>query len=156
MTQQDKEKSEHIYDTEVALSIKSLFELTTRIDERVKALFENSSKIESRFDAIMEIQNELLQRVTALESKNVAEVKKQADELALKVQQIELKLQSVDMVTRGHLNKWEKIADNTMKLLIAIAAAFIIWRAGWSSSSLPQSISNIPTPTGSAAPTKTP
>jgi uncharacterized membrane protein YccC len=161
MTQQ--EKSDHIYDTEVASSIRSLFELTSRIDERVKVLFENSAKIEGRFEAIMENQNQLLQRVTALESRNGAEVKRQVEELNNKVQNMELKMQAVDIIARGHLTKWEKVADNMMKLLIALAASFIIWRAGWSNSPQPQpqpqpqpapSIS-VP-PAGSAAPTKTP
>src|SRR5271169_5918352 len=137
MTQQASDKNDHIYNTEVAASIKSLFELTSRIDERVKVLFENSSKIEGRFEAIMENQNELLQRVSTLEAKNGAEVKIKVEELSNKVQNIELKIQAVDTIAKGHLNRWEKIADNSMKLLIALAASFIIWRAGWSNTTPP-------------------
>ena len=149
-----QEKNEHIYDTEVSMSIKSLFELTTRIDERVKSLYDSGSKIEGRFDVIIEIQNELLQRVTALESKNGTEVKKQVNDLITKVQDLEIKIQSIDIIARGHSTRWEKIADNSMKLLIAIAAAFIIWRAGWSTNLQPQLTPNISTPITAA--TKTP
>jgi len=119
------------YDAEVAVSIRSLFELTSRIDERVKLLFETSSKTDDKFNQIMKCQNEIMQRVTALESKNGTEIKKSVEELNNRIRTIETQVQSIDFITKGHQTRWDKIMDNGMKLLVAIAAAFIIWRAGW-------------------------
>lgn len=125
----DKERYE-IYDRQVADSIRSLFELTSRIDERVKLLSEVVGKTDSKFDAIMKNQQELLQRVTALESKNGTETKKDVSQLSEKMQRIELKMQNIETLAKGSQNRWEKIIDYSMKILLAVAATFIVYKLG--------------------------
>lgn len=116
------------------VTIRSLFELTSRIDERVKAINENNLKIEKRFDAYLEAHNQLLQRITALESKNGTEIKRNVEDLSNRMRDMEQKFISIDIIARNHQNRWEKIFEQGTKLIMAIAAAFIIWKAGWSSS----------------------
>ena len=120
------------FDSEMSKSIKSLFELTTRIDEKVKSFYELSSKVELNYHAFIETKLELLQRITVLESKNGSELKRQMEDLNNKFRNVELQVQATEIVSKGQHNRLEKIADNAMKLLIAIAAAFIIWKSGWS------------------------
>ena len=159
------------YDSEVASSIKSLFELTSRIDERVKVLFENSSKIESKFNTIMELQNDLMQRITAVESREksnlregVNTVTEALNDESRKTQQtilqrvtvletknatahieafdnklraIEIQIQAIEFLAKGHQNRWDNIVNNAIKLLIAVAAGFIIWHSGWNTPTMP-------------------
>ena len=120
------------FDSEMSKSIKSLFELTTRIDEKVKLLCELSTKVDLNYNSFMETKIELLQRITALESKNGSELKKQLENLSDNFRKIEVQVQASEIISKGHHNRLEKITDNGMKLLIAVAAAFIIWKSGWS------------------------
>ena len=124
------------FDSEMSKSIKSLFELTTRIDEKVKLLCELSSKVDLNYNLLMETKIELLQRITYLESKNGSELKKQLEDLNNKFRTVEMQVQATEIISKGHHNRLGKIADNGMKLLIAVAAAFIIWKSGWSGNEL--------------------
>jgi D-hexose-6-phosphate mutarotase len=129
------------------VTIRSLFELTSRIDERVKAINENNLKIEKRFETYLEVHNQLLQRITALESKNGTEIKKNVEDLSNRLRDIEQKFISIDIITKSHQTRWEKIFEQGTKLTMAIAAAFIIWKAGWASSHiLAPNLNIIPAP----------
>src|ERR1035437_5797263 len=105
MTEQSE--NEHIHDT------------LSRIDERVKSLFDNNLKTDRRLEVFLEIQNQLIQRVTALESKNGTEIKRQVEELNNKMHDMELKLQSSGIISIVHQTRWEKIIEHGTKLLIA-------------------------------------
>jgi uncharacterized protein (DUF3084 family) len=121
-----------VYDKQVSESIRSLFELTSRIDERVKLLTETYSKAESKFDTIMKSQQELLQRVTALESKNGTELKKTVGDIEERLRKIEIHIQSVEYIAKGSQNKWDKAIEHGMKILVAIAATILIYKLGMS------------------------
>jgi predicted nuclease with TOPRIM domain len=149
--------NEHVYNmavkTEFSSSVKLLFELTSRIDERVKILTESNAKLEKRFETFMDMQNLSLQRITALESKNGTEIKRNVEDLNNRMREVEQKLITTDIIARGHQNRWEKIFEQGTKLLIAITAAFIIWKSGWSSSHiLTPNLNVTPAPITTTAP----
>ena len=125
------------YDAQVAESIKSLFELTSRIDERVKTLSDNALRQEDKLEQIANSQQKLLERVVALESKNgeatkkaVEEVKKLTDDLERRTRGMEIQMKAVEIISKGNTNKWDRIADVVWKFVIIIAASFLIWKLG--------------------------
>jgi len=125
------------YDAQVAESIKSLFELTSRIDERVKTLSDNALRQDDKLEQIANSQQKLLERVVALESKNgeatkkaVEEVKKLTDDLERRTRGMEIQMKAVEIISKGNTNKWDRIADVVWKFVIIIAASFLIWKLG--------------------------
>ena len=124
------DRHDNSYDKQVFDSIHSLFELTSRIDERVKLITESYAKMEIKFDTIVKSQQELLQRVTTLEAKNGAELKKAVEELSERMRKIELQVQTIDFLAKGSQNKWDKAIEYGMKILVAIAAAFLTFKIG--------------------------
>jgi predicted HAD superfamily phosphohydrolase len=126
------EHFDNIYDKQISDSIRSLFELTSRIDERVKLLTETYSKTDVKFDMIVKSQQELLQRVTALESKNGSELKKTVYDLEERLREIEIHIQSIEYIAKGSQNKWDKAIEYGMKILVAIAATVLIYKLGMS------------------------
>lgn len=119
-------------DRQSADLIRSLFELTSRIDERVKSLSECVLKTEAKFDYILKNQQELLQRVTVIESKNGTETKKIILQVSERLQKLESQVQNLEIVTKGSQTRWEKILDYAMKVLLAVAATFIVYKLGLS------------------------
>jgi hypothetical protein len=124
------EHYDNSYDKQVAESIRSLFELTSRVDERVKLMSDNYQRIDTKFDSIVRGQQELLQRVTALESRNGTEIKKVVEELSERVRKMEINMQSLEIVSKGNQNKWDKAIDYGMRILVAIAAALLTFKLG--------------------------
>jgi len=60
------------FENQVSESIRSLYELTSRIDERVKNMGSSLSTTDGKIEKDRQSQTELLQRIAALESKNGA------------------------------------------------------------------------------------
>ena len=54
--------------TQVSESIKSVFNLTSRIDERVKMIHEKQQEMDKKFSRLIESQGTLNSRVSVLES----------------------------------------------------------------------------------------
>ena len=128
MAERSAERYDNLYDKQVAESIRSLFELTSRIDERAKNMTEAHKRFETKFDAITENQQELLQRVTALESKNGSELKKAIEELNERLRRLEVQVQAIEFIAKGSQNKWDKLMENGMRLLVAVAAAILAFK----------------------------
>ena len=143
----DKSMSEQFY-SQVSESIKLVFDLTSRIDERVKILVENQKTSDKRIEKLLTTQNELVSKVAILESKEAAikpivserlavleshgrPVKKEIDNLELKVQEIELKMETLNLRTASSESKWAKIIDFCLKLGWALLAGYILYRLGF-------------------------
>ena len=114
------------FDSQVQESIRGLYELTSRIDERVKVIAESATKSDSKFEEVIKLHNELSRKFSVLESKNGNQLKEVVDALNNKVQNIEGKIITLEILTQGHTHKWNYIGDLIMKLLVAVAAAFVI------------------------------
>jgi hypothetical protein len=118
------------YNAQVAESIKLLFELTSRIDERVKYLSENASKQDGKFETIAEYQQKLLERIIALENKNGETIKKQTEDLNIRIRNIELQIKTLEVISKGNSNRWDKITDMIWRIIIIMTASFLIWKMG--------------------------
>ena len=150
----DKSMSEQFY-SQVSESIKLVFDLTSRIDERVKILVEHQKTSDERIEKLLSTQNELLSRVAILESRNIAvnpvereeltnivqrlavleshgkPVKKEIDDLEDKVQELELKTETLSLRTASSESKWSKIIDFCLKLAWVLLAGYILYKLGF-------------------------
>ena len=122
----EKETIAEQFYSQVSDSIKSVFDLTSRIDERVKMLVERQNDVEERLDKFLEIQQTLSNRISIIETKDVSMVKTevnvvrndvadlskkvaiiesqdyQIEELKIKVRELNTKLELLEIKSEGH------------------------------------------------------
>jgi hypothetical protein len=110
----------------------SLHTLLTRIDERVKALVEQTEKTDERIEWLVNQHNALTQRVIVLESKDSAAITHQLELCDNRIRQNELSITEIGIVTKRLSCKWERWAECLLKLIMAVAAASIIYKLGFS------------------------
>jgi seryl-tRNA synthetase len=120
--------SDNNFNTQVSDAITSLFNLTTRIDEKVKAISESSRKADEKFDLMMENQNDLIARVIKLEAKE--NVNEKVKELEDKLHKTEVKVSALELVSKGYQHKVNRVIDAAMKFFIILASAILIYKLG--------------------------
>jgi polyhydroxyalkanoate synthesis regulator phasin len=116
------------YSAQVSESIRSVFELTTRIDERVQIMMKKQEELERKIDAPMALSQAIATRVAILESKTTvaleAEVKATSEEvrvLASKVQDLE--------GTHGRTKEgWKQAIGFVVQLLWVVVAAYVLYK----------------------------
>ena len=114
--------------TQVSESIKSVFNLTSRIDERVKMIHEKQQEMDKKFSRLIESQGTLNSRVSVLESTSETE---EIQNLEKTVHNMELMLKEVELKSAGNTGKWDVAADFGLKILWAIVAAAAIYYMGF-------------------------
>jgi len=114
------------FENQVSESIRSLYELTTRIDERVKNMGSTMTKSDVAIEKGRQDQNGLLQRVVALESGSGTAVK----DLNERLRKLELQMGAVEIISTGNQSKWQLITDAVMKLAVILTATILIWKLG--------------------------
>lgn len=113
---------------EVSESIKLVFDLTSRIDERVKHLVEQHNEANQRIEKLMERHENILSRISVLENKNGNGMKEDISELKKGFHDIEIKVAAIEMQTIRHENKWQTIGDFLFKIAVAVVGAVIVWK----------------------------
>lgn len=148
----DSNLSEQFYN-QVSDSIKMVFDLTSRIDERVKMLIAQQKEADQKIEKVYQKNNDLMSRIVVLESKDTQsvrgdlqslqqrvaimessekgkEIKKDIDSIERKLRELELKTQTLSMRTDSSESKWAKIIDFVIKLGWAVLAAYILYKLG--------------------------
>jgi vacuolar-type H+-ATPase subunit I/STV1 len=120
---------------EITDSLKLVFDLTSRIDERVKLLIENQHDAESRIEKIIEKQETIAMRLIALENKNgteehINELKKEVKELNNRMNSTEKSLNTLELNQTQHTNRWRALADIIFKIIVMVTGAFILFKLG--------------------------
>jgi hypothetical protein len=114
--------------TQVSESIKSVFDLTSRIDERVKMIHEKQKEMDKKFNGLIESQGTLNSRVSVLESTTETE---EVQNLEKTVHNMEIALKEVELKSAGTRHRWDIAADFGLKILWAIVAAAAIYYLGF-------------------------
>lgn len=135
-------------------SIKSVFDLTSRIDERVKMLVERQGDLEEQLDKAIDNQQQILSRVLVLESRdatpiataNKAEIheikqrvavmesvesKKDIEDIKQKIHLLDLRVESINMRTANQESRWAKLFDLVFKLTIMLIGGYLLFKFGW-------------------------
>jgi len=153
---QPKPESEVLMDhyNNVNESIKSVFDLSSRIDERVKMLVERQSSHEEQLDKAIDNQQQIIQRITVLESKDVVHIatankdnisdinkrvaimessgsKQDIEDLKQKIHLLDLRVESINMRTANQEGRWAKLFDLVFKLTIMLIGGYLLFKFGW-------------------------
>ena len=108
-----------------------------RIDERVKMLIERQKDIEIQIEKTLNLLHNALNRLVALESKDLNtvredlhSVKKELIELRSKVQSLEVKTENIQMRVGHHDHRWTQIFDAVWKVALMCIAGYILYKLG--------------------------
>lgn len=104
-------------------SIKSVYDLTARIDERVKTIQKKQDEQDEKLDSFLKMQSELESRLRVLESNNTTE-------LTTDMKDHEARLRLVEHSSERNENKWVKIAENGVQIIIMIIVAYLLFKMG--------------------------
>lgn len=127
---------EHFYQ-EVSGSIKLVFDLTSRIDERVKMLVEQHNESSHRIERLMERHESLTNRIGFLENKigiienkisHQVDLEEELQDLKESYQILAIKSASFEIHNVGQDNKWKLIGDFVFKIIIMTIGSIIAWK----------------------------
>lgn len=117
--------------SQVSQSTKSIFDLTSRMDERVKIMVQKQQETENKIDKIMDAQSALVTRITQLEtiSKNTT-IDAHLDNLETRVRSLETTINELKIYSDSNTARWKTISDIAIKIFIAVIGAWIVWKLG--------------------------
>ncbi len=122
------------YYKEVSDSLKLVFDLTIRIDERMKSLIANNEEAKEKIDKLFENQTALLGKVIILENKNasqfVEELKKEIDVIEGRVDHLADRLVDIEKDMQMHAGKWTSFFDFIFKIAVMVVGGIILWKLG--------------------------
>jgi hypothetical protein len=115
-------------------SLKLVFDITSRIDERMKILIENNNDSKERIEKLFDQQIMLLNRITVLENKNstqmVTELKNELTILDNKVDHLSERCIYLEKEVNQQGNKWTVLFDFTFKIGVMLVGSIILWKIG--------------------------
>lgn len=138
--------------SQVSESIKLVCDLTSRTDERIKILMERLAENEDRIARLLELLNTWQSRVLILESKDMSSLKievhdidrrlsvvensgtnfakTEIEALKIKMQSVEFEINKLSSNSEYNANKYNKIIDFIMRLIVPVLLGYILWRLG--------------------------
>jgi len=130
-------QNEASYYSQVQESIQSIFELTTRVDERVQLMMKKQEDLEDKIDAQLKEINALAIRVTMLESRNGAAMQNDVEKMKESFHQMELKMAGVEKSTAASENRWKTIGGFVLQILWVLLAAYLLFKLGLQAPAVP-------------------
>lgn len=116
--------------SQVSESIKSVFDITSRIDERVKIIMEKQTDFDRKIVQMMDSINSINSRVTILEAKDEKTIKESLEKVVYKTHELEKKLEIMQLKTEGSEGKWRQIMGFVAQVSVAIITAYIAYKLG--------------------------
>jgi len=121
---------ERDYYLQVSESIKSLFDLTTRIDERVKHMQLTQQEMQSKMDAQLKVDHDMDGRLQVMESKVHSLNGGTTDKLKDHIRDIETEMALMNQVISKSESRWGKIIKVVVQLGWIIVVAWALTRLG--------------------------
>lgn len=126
----DEEQTKDQYYDQVAESIKDLFELSTRIDERVQFLTKKTDELENKSVLHFKAAGEANTKIAVLESKNGDKLQESINKLDTSLRAIELKVQALEGSSQSTENRWKTILGFALQAIWTVAVAYVLFKLG--------------------------
>lgn len=123
------------FDRQESESIKNLFQLTTRVDERVEMLMSKQDASQIKMDTQLDKMAELVGRVIVLES--TSHQGEDIADLGEKLHSMELRLQAMEISSGKTEGRWKGIVAFAVQLVWVIVAAYLLYRLGIQAPAVP-------------------
>lgn len=119
---------------EVNDSLKMVFDITSRIDERMKVLVENNIDLRDKIEKLYDQHVVILNRLVVLENKNslqaLGDLKTDINSLESKFENMSGRLINVEKEVTQNNSKWTNIVDFIFKLGVVVIGGIILWKLG--------------------------
>ena len=127
-------KGENYY-IQVSDSIKSIYELTTRVDERQQLMMSKVEQLERKIDSLMSEYRDLEGRMRVIESKDggTADISSIKDTL----HSYDVRLQALEISNKGQEGRWKNIMGFIAQLVWVIVAAYLLYKLGIQAPAVP-------------------
>lgn len=122
---------------EVISSIKAIFDMTTRLDERIKMLLEKQHDTDNKISNIFSSQADLNTKVSVLETSNGPANQKKTDDIFQKLAQLETRLSNVEKSATNTEAKWKAIFDFVYKTIWVVVVCYLLYLLNLSTPPLP-------------------
>jgi len=118
----------------IRVSINSMLDLVTRIDERVLALTQKGLNLEKELDLQLDSLNELYSKVQVLESQNS---KTDIKNLENDYHNINLRIQTLENSSSKQELRWKSMLTFAIQLIWVILASYLLYKLGIQSPEVP-------------------
>ncbi len=127
-------KGENYY-IQVSDSIKSIYELTTRVDERQQLMMAKVEQLEKKIDSMIAESHDLEGRLRVIESKDggTADIGSIKDML----HHHDVRLQALEISSKGHEGRWGYIVSFVVQLIWVLLAAYLLYKLGIQAPAVP-------------------
>jgi len=129
---------------EVTQSIKAVFDLTARVDERVKMLVEKQTQIDSKIEALALQHTDLVTKVGILESRNEKEFKDQLTrfeddikEASDDLKEFDQRLYHVERSTSTSENRWKSVYQFIRDTIWVVIVCYLLYKLNLTPPPLP-------------------
>ncbi len=136
----NKDISENFY-KEVSDSLKLVFDLTSRIDERMKIVIAGNTETKEKIERLASQYSDIITRISLLESKNtnrqIDELKEEIKDVKTKINDFhdtvdnsKIKMAEVEKDLKSHSYKWTALIDFIFKVAIIVIGGVILFKLG--------------------------
>jgi hypothetical protein len=133
---------------EVSESIKKIFDLTSRIDERLKAVVKQEEELDRKLDDQTFNGFELDKRLGVIESRLDGdsitstcayriEHEKKIQTIEQNIHKLELDVQAVEIASAGRENRWKTIITFVVQIIWVVLASYILYKMGINNPNVP-------------------
>lgn len=128
-----KDINENFY-KEVSDSLKLVFDLTSRIDERMKIVIAGNTETKEKIEKLASQYNDILTRVSLLENRNtnreIDELKADIKTFSDDMDSINIKVIEMEKDLKSHSYKWSNLVDFVFKIAVIVIGGVILWKLG--------------------------
>ena len=133
------------YYGQVSDSIKGVFEMTARIDERVQLMMKKQDELDNKIDLQIAFNNQLAARLSVLENDrsveslehNMEKVWAEINQNKAQIHDLDKSLQGIQGSSDRQENRWKGVLGFVVQLIWVILASYILYRLGIQSPNLP-------------------
>lgn len=122
-------------------SIKSIVELTTRIDERVQLMMKKQENFENKMEDHLEYFNELKTEFKLLDSKSGKSLQEEVLRLSQEVNDMKSKLDALTKESSKLEGDWKYVVKGSLSFIVQIIwvllASYLLYKLGIQSPSVP-------------------
>lgn len=111
-------------------SIKSIIELTTRIDERVQAIMKKQDLLESKSNNQSDTLHTLNTDLLLLESISGKVLQEEVKKISNDIINIKSRLENLENKTNVQENKWKTVVDFILKIIWILIIAYLLIKLG--------------------------
>lgn len=129
-------QSSRDYYLQVQESIKSIYDLTTRVDERVLALMRKQEELERKLDEQLKSDHDLDTRVANLERVRDERIP-ELDTVKNGLHRLEIDMQAVKITQGGQEGRWKTIVSFVVQIAWVILAAWLLVKLGLQAPAVP-------------------